>query len=897
MTTTNGALVDDPVHAIDLPTGTVTFLFTDIEGSTRLWESDREAMASTLARHDAILRECLESHGGHVFKTIGDAFCTAFASAPEAVVAAIDAQRRLSAEPWSVSAGMRTRIALHTGTARVDDGDYYGPAVNRVARLLSAGHGGQVLISRSTYNLVRGGLPPGVSMRDLGEHRLKDLVEGEQLYQVVAPGLATNFPPLNTLDRIAHNLPSQRSPLIGRVAELERVEELLRRPDVGLLTLTGPGGIGKTRLGLQAAAELADDFTDGVFLIPFAGVVDPAEVPATIAHVLGMRESAGRDVGDALADHLRARRALLVLDNFEQVVAAAPRVAELLASCPNLKVLVTSQSVLHVQDEHEYPVPPLGFPDPLQLPSPGQFSQYAAVELFIQRALTFKPDFRVTNENAPAVAEICARLDGLPLAIELAAARIKLLSPQAMLARLQSRLKLLTGGSRDLPERQQTLRAAIAWSHDLLDEGEKALFRRLAVFVGGATLEAAEAVCSAAGDPGVDLLEGVASLLDKSLLRHATSSREEETRAVMLETIREFGLERLAESGEEEITRAAHATYFRAFVEEAAQHMLTGDEARWIERLAPERENVVAALGWCLDGHDVESGLAIAAGFRRFWTIRGHLREGREWIERALGASAGVAPELRAAILMAAANLAREGRETGRARALAAESRAIYENLGDVRNIAMVTGTQAIIEFDEAVATGETGRAAELFAEQLDQARGLDDKHLVARALIFSGELARSRGDTAAARASYEETVTTLSTVGGGNSGLMALALTNLGLLEADNGEYAAARRRFVEGLAIGHDLGDRGSIVYCLAGLGGVRGALGETILAARLFGAAEAIMEATGITYDPIDRAIYARLEAALQQGRDLAEFAAARVEGRALSTEQAIALALGD
>jgi predicted ATPase len=409
-------------------------------------------------------------------------------------------------------------MALHTGAAQERDGDYFGPPVNRVARLMSAAHGEQVLLSLPTQELVRDQLPVGTTLRDLGEHRLKDLFRPERVFQLTAPKLPSELPPLRTLDAYRNNLPLQPTPLVGREKEVSEVCNLLG-DETRLLTLTGPGGIGKTRLALQAAADLLDDFPDGTFFVPLATLTEAELFISAVTETLGVKEIGEQPLDESLKDYLSERRLLLLLDNFEQVLGAAPVVTELLAVSLGLKVLATSRTPLRLYGEKEYAVPPLSVPDVKHLPDLKTLSQYEAVRLFIERAKSAKVDFDVTDESAPAVAEICVRLDGLPLAIELAAARIKMLPPKAMLQRLTSRLKLLTGGARDLPERQRTLRATIEWSHALLDEGEQLLFARLAVFSGGRTLEAIEAICDAEGDLSVEAFDGISSLLDKSLLR------------------------------------------------------------------------------------------------------------------------------------------------------------------------------------------------------------------------------------------------------------------------------------------------------------------------------------------------------------------------------------------
>src|ERR671910_718959 len=566
------------------PTGTLTFLFTDIEGSTKMWERSPQAMQAAWARHDELLKRAIEEHGGYVFKSVGNAFCCAFPTATDALEAALEAQRLLLKEWWGESTPLRVRMALHIGAAEERDGDYFGPPVNRVARLLSAAHGGQVLLSLPTHEMVRDQLPAGTTLMNLGERRLKDLFRPERVFQLSAPGLPSEFSPLRTLDAYRNNLPLQPTPLIGREKEVSEVRDLLSAEATRLLTLTGPGGIGKTRLALQAAADLLEEFPDGAFFAPLATLTDSELLLPAVAEALGVMETAEQPLGENLKDYLSERRLLLVLDNFEQVLGAAPAVTELVAGAPGLKVLATSRAPLGLYGEHEYAVPPLSVPDVKHLPDLKSLSQYEAVRLFIERAKAAKVDFEVTDESAPAVAEICVRLDGLPLAIELAAARIKMLPPKAMLQRLTSRLKLLTGGARDLPERQRTLKATIEWSFALLDEGEQVLFGRLSVFSGGRTIEAIEAICEAQGDLPVDAFEGVSSLLDKSLIRQEEGPNGE-PRFVMLETVHEFAREKLHGSGETEEIKRTHAEYFLTLVEEAYPELKGPDQLEWLERL------------------------------------------------------------------------------------------------------------------------------------------------------------------------------------------------------------------------------------------------------------------------------------------------------------------------
>jgi predicted ATPase/class 3 adenylate cyclase len=641
------------------PTGTLTFLFTDIEGSTKLWESHPDVMQTALARHDEILRGTTEQHGGYVFKTVGDAFCAAFQTAPDALEAALEIQRRLLSFEWEQTGPLRVRMALHIGAAEERDGDYFGPPVNRVARLLSAAHGGQVLLSLPAQELVRDQLPAGTTLRDLGEHRLKDLFRPERVFQLVSPDLPSEFPPLRTLETYRNNLPLQPTPLVGREKEVAQVCDLLRSDETRLLTLTGPGGIGKTRLALQAAADLLDDFSDGTFFVPLATLTEAELFLPAVAETLGVKEIGEQPLDESLKDYLSERRLLLVLDNFEQVLEAAPAVTELLAGAPGLKVLATSRAPLGLYGEHEFPVPPLSMPDLKRPPPLERLTQYEAVGLFVERAQAVKPDFKVTNDSAPAVAEICVRLDGLPLAIELAAARIKMLPPKAMLQRLGSRLKLLTGGARDLPERQRTLRATIEWSHALLDEGEQLLFARLAVFSGGRTLEAIEAICDTKGDLPVEAFEGVSSLLDKSLLRQEESP-EGEPRFVMLETIHEFAREKLQESEEGEEIKTLHAHYFLALAEEAYPELKGANQLDWLGKLETEHDNMRAALSWALERKEAEVALRLGGALWWFWSVRGYHSEGRRWLEAVLAIDGRGSPEVQAMARAGAGALALE---------------------------------------------------------------------------------------------------------------------------------------------------------------------------------------------------------------------------------------------
>ncbi|MDP8924600.1 MAG: tetratricopeptide repeat protein, partial [Chloroflexota bacterium] len=692
----------------------MTFLLTDLEGSTALWERAAEAMRPALARHDALVGAAVERHGGTLLRAqgAGDSHLAVFARAEDAVAAARAIQDAVLAEPWSTPTPLRVRIGLHTGEAEARDGGYLGATVNRCARLQEVGRGGETVLSEVTASLVRDALPAGLALRDLGERRLRGLSRPERAFLLVAADATFTWAPPREPDIWPRTLPVETTSLVGRGRDVEQIRAQFRS-GARILTLTGPGGVGKTRLAVQAAVEVAEEIGGVAAFVALAAVVDPSLVGPTIARTLGASERPGRSIAATLIEHLRDKDLVLILDNFEQVAPAAPLVGELLGAAPGLRVLVTSRALLRISGEHDYPVQPLALPvgaaNSVGENAVDDALRFGAVRLFVERARALKPDFALTDETAPIVVDVCRRLDGLPLAIELAAARVRLLPPRALLARLERRLPFLIAGPADLPARQRTLRGAIAWSYDLLDPEEQSLFRQLTVFAGGIGLDAAEAVCRVIV-PEVDVLEGLASLLDKSLLR-TVEHPDDEPRYAMLDTIREYGLEQLEASGDLDDARRRHAAYYLALTEDAEARLTGPDQARWLDRLDLEHDNLRAALQWCTE-HDTGSGLRLAATLWRFWYVRAYFTEGRDWLARLLPLpEARVRTATRALALNGAGNLAYNQGDYAAAEACHQESLEIRRELGDRRGIAGSLNNLGLIARDR----GDFAGATDLF--------------------------------------------------------------------------------------------------------------------------------------------------------------------------------------
>ena len=753
---------------VDVATGALAFLFTDIAGSTGLWERLPGPMTLALERHDLILREAVATHGGRVVKTTGDGMMAVFPTASDAVAASIAAQRMLAEERWGETGPLRVRMGLHVGDAERRGDDFYGPTINRTARIMSAGHGGQVLLSAATAALSADRLPEGAGFRDLGEHRLKDLGRPEHVFQLVHPSIAAAFPPLTTPDHGGSSLPVESAPFVGRRHELDEVEGKLDDASIRLLTLTGPGGTGKTSLGIQAARERIDRFRDGVAFIDLSAARDTDAVIIALGRAIGVGEAPDRSLRQELTGRLRDRRMLLLLDNFEQVTQAASVTVDLVNDCPELKLLVTSREPLHVRAEHVYAVPPLGLPPVARgRVSAEQVEQYEAVQLFVDRARAVRPDFVVTDENAAAVGEICRRLDGLPLAIELAAARLRLFSPETLRDRLGSRLELLRSATRDLPERQQTLRATIEWSFQLLEPGEQRLFESLAVFA-DADVRSVETVIGTLDDEAaieIDVVDSLASLLEKSLIRQVDATRGE-PRLVMLETIREYATERLDQRPDlSSQVRRAHATYYADLAGRWRRELAGAGRDQAIVEITADVENLRIAWRYWLTESDLAQLTSLADSLLILNEARGWYHDTVELttnllkvLESTSSTPDRVGQEIAVRISLARALMATRGFTPEVADAYA-RTLELFEGDSEPRqHFSVLRGLASLYilraDFGKAHVLGQ--RILELAELEGDPAMAVDGRLVVGAGLAFSGDLEGGLAHLDAAIATFE---------------------------------------------------------------------------------------------------------------------------------------------
>jgi predicted ATPase/class 3 adenylate cyclase len=875
-----------------LPTGTITFLFSDIEGSSKKWERSPDAMRIALAAHDRMMRTAVETQTGYVFKTVGDAFCVAFDTAQQALAAAVDAQRALNSAVWEGIDALKVRMALHTGAAEHRDGDYFGQTLNRVARILASAHGGQVLLSLPTEELVRDALPAGVQLRALGEHRLRDLARPEQLFQLVTPDLPSLFPALRSLESVPNNLPVQLTSFIGRERELGEVKRLLA--STRLLTLTGSGGTGKTRLSLQVGAELLDQFHDGVWFVEFGMIEDGALVAETVAAALDMRQEPERSLVTTLGSFFRNRTVLLILDNCEHVIAACARLAEtLLRSCPQLRILSSSREPLGIAGENAWPLPPLSLPNHWRDIADGpdaleRLTEYEAVRLFIDRAALARPAFQARNDNISTIAQICWRLDGIPLAIELAAARVKVLTLQQIVERLDDRFHLLTTGSRTAVPRQQTLRSLIDWSHDLLSDPERVLLRRLSVFARGRTLESIEAVCPGGELDRWHIVDLVTQLVDKSLI-YVEKGPFKDARYYMLESIWDYANEKLVAAGEADAYRVRHLDYFSAYAEKISPHLRGPQQKEWLARAELEEMNFRFSIETCLEvPGELIKGLRMMTALQRYVEVRGLFKEAREHYVKVLEhPDAAPRDAIRARALAAAGRLAWVADDMPATLALHTEAMEIFRELGDNRGVA-----QALADLSfHALDARDVTRAKELLNQAAELAATLGDARLTSHVDHIQGVIAAADGDFARAYRQAQESLGIYEQMG--DTWLCIVTAWNVGVNATVLGHLADAHKHLTYCLKVALDLGNRWGASYPLEAIATLAVAQKQYDRAARLFGAAEAHRTRSGLVPQAAEHpALRAVMAAATDFNGPAVENA--RREGRTLGLDAAVALA---
>jgi predicted ATPase/DNA-binding SARP family transcriptional activator len=922
--------------AMPLPTGTVTFLFTDIEGSTKLAQQYPDAMPALLARHHEILNQCIQAHNGYAFQIVGDSFCAAFYAASDALDAASDAQRLLQNEAWT-PVPIKVRMGIHTGAAQLQDDSkalrYSGyAAIALTQRIMSAGHGGQILLSQASQDLIRRMLPPDIKVRDMNEHHLKDFAQTERIYQMVVPGLVNDFPPLQTFAAFSNNLPMQLSSFIGREKEQAEIANLITKHR--LVTLVGAGGIGKSRLSIQTASTLLTDFPNGVWLVELAPLSDPALVTQAVCTALDVTQRAGTPALNALMDYLHLKKVLLVVDNCEHLIDACAQLAKaLLHACPDLCIIASSREALGIEGEIAYRVPSLSLPD--KHGSLHAIEESEAVKLFMERANALLPEFEITESNAPVIAKICQRLDGIALAIELAASRVKILKVEQIAARLNDRFRLLTGGARTALPRHQTLQALIDWSYNLLSDEERIVLRRLSVFIGGWTLEAAESVCGNA-----NILDLLTHVVDKSLVA-VDREHGDAARYYLLETIRQYVREKLAESGEGEQTRTRHLDYFLKLAERAESALRGPDQVTWLGRLDGDLDNIRTALDWALDS-DVEAGLRLATALLWLWQIRGYQSEGCEWLERALAAEARERvnkPSLTAHVMLRAQALYTTGflmvwwvpkleqgkllleqslvmfRELGtegrrgmayalrnlgwvayqqedysRAKALLEESLALFRAMDDKFGIA-----ECLLILGDVVALveGDFPRAKAICEEHLALSKALGDKDGIASSLGNLGRIASWQGDYRQATAMLEESIAVAHEVG--NRDTVNLSQSELAHIERRLGHFAEALAMYKETIVRWQEIGQRAAVAHQMECFAFIARAQSQEQRAIRLLGAAQALRKRINSPMTSNERVEHDHEVSVLRAQMDGSTFAAAWEEGRKMTLDEAVAYAL--
>jgi predicted ATPase/class 3 adenylate cyclase len=907
-----------------LRAGTVTLLFTDIEGSTGLLQQLGDGYSVLLADHHRMVRERFREQGGTEVDAAGDGLFYSFPSARAALEAAVAAQRALIAHRWPEGREVRVRMGIHTGEPVTGEVGFTGIDIHRAARICGASHGGQILVSNTTRGLVGTDLPGGFALADLGEHSLKDITAPERLFQVVAPELPREFPALRTVDARPNNLPRHITTFIGRHEVMADAKRLLA--STPLVTLTGPGGIGKTRLALELAEEVLDEYDDGVWLVELGSLTDPAFVVQAVASVLGVVEQPGRSLLSTIVDHSRMRNLLVVLDNCEHVPdACAEAVNALMRGCPRVRIIATSREALAVPGEALFPLPSLSLPGEYDLVSAAEVARFESVRLFLERATALLPSFTITPQNASAIAQICRRLDGVPLALELAAARVRAMSADEIAVRLDDRFRLLTGSSRITVPRHQTLRATVDWSYDLLDDRERATFRRVSAFAGGWSLEAAESVCSAPPVDRDEVADLLYRLVDKSLV--VADPTESEGRYRLLETVRQYSRDHLLESGEGPEVLRRHRDWFLGLAEQAAPEFFRGPESvGWLERLAREHDNLRAALQWSEDEpNENRAGLRLAAALWRFWEIRGDLVEGRGWLERLLSATQQDTSKAGADASTGAGILAFMQGDYAAASAFHEQSLALHRRLGDRNGIAFAANNLA----NAAVLQGDYVRARSLYQQSLLISREMGEPRAVAFGLMNMADVVAREGDAERARALFEESLATFQEYQ--DRWGEAFALDTYGVIVRRQADYETSRALHEKALAISRELNDERGVARALVHLAEVASGKGESapakeyclqslairsglrdlpgmaatleglawivmdddpLSAARLLGSAAALREKIRALVPPAARADHSLRLATLRSKLDPATYERARDEGRAMSPPEVIA-----
>ncbi|MGE5223604.1 MAG: adenylate/guanylate cyclase domain-containing protein [Omnitrophica WOR_2 bacterium] len=924
-----------------LPSGTITFLFTDIVGSTALWEKQPQAMRIAEKRHHEILHQVITNNQGQVFKIIGDGFQAAFSLPIQALQSALSVQFLLLAEPWGETGPLKVRMGLHTGPGEPEEGVFHSPdystgeTFNRIARITSAAHGGQILLSLATAELLRGSLPPGVTLKDLGEHHFKGLLKPEHIYQAVSSDLPSEFPPLVSLTYPLHNLPRQLTSFISREKETSQVKNVLR--EHSLVTLTGPGGVGKTRLSLKVAEEVLVDYPDGVWFVELAPLTDPARVPQQVTAALGLREEPNRPIQDYLASYLQSRQTLLVLDNCEHVLDACTRLAELLLhDCLRLKIIASSREPLGVAGEAVFRVPSLSFPDLGESFDMEKPEAYAAIRLFIDRARLVMPDYQVTAQNTPYLATICQRLDGIPLAIELAAARMNLLTAEELANRLDHTFHLLGGGNRTALPRHQTLRATIDWSYNLLNEKERLLFQRLSVFAAGCTLEAAEVVCSMEGIDTGEVLNLLGSLVEKSMVV-AERNQGNQTRYSLLETMRQYALEKLQGAGEIARMRTRHRDYFLEFTETYKSQLWLKERSGWFRKFEAEHENLRLALEWSINVHpDVEAGIRLILAADNLW-VYSHYQEAADWFERGLvlcQRHPEISPSLYATFLgVGSYRIAFNNPQNGLAWGKQAVE--ISRRLGPGGTISLIGSLLSLVwitmwDLDDVKQALETFTEAEFLFQELNPDQYTHELYLATKGgLVFhKAEISNKQGCYEDAITYARESIRIQEQLGQPNiiwellfmgeahvsleeydqardcylkalyladeivDNRKSLILRNLGMVDFHQGNLEQALENCQKGLRLAVEISDNNVVATCLGLSACILAKQGKLFQAAGLSGAAKSLYERQG--RKPLEDS---GLDAILPGWRDRPENRAilkAYEEGSAMTVDQAVSLA---